>query len=129
MDELPEFRRNVLEVLRQPMEGRMMTISMAKFSIDYPASFMLVAITTTLHAIVNAQINPALMSRYCKLDTSASYLVKNAMERLDFSARAYDRILKVSRTIADLDGSEIIQANHLAEAVNYRNLDRKGWGG
>ena len=207
MDELPEFKRNVLEVLRQPMEGRMMTISRAKFSIDYPASFMLVAsmnpcpcgyynhpsrdcecppgevqkylsrisgplldridiqveVTpvpfqnlseessaesslvirervirarqvqqkryrehTDIHC--NAQISPSLMVRHCELDASGRSLLKTAMEKLDLSARAHDRILKVARTIADLDDAIDIHPRHLAEAINYRNLDRKSWG-
>jgi magnesium chelatase family protein len=207
MDELPEFKRNVLEVLRQPMEGRIMTISRAKFSIDYPASFMLVAsmnpcpcgyynhpsrdcecppgdvqkylsrisgplldridiqvevlpvsftklsdqhpgeTSKTIRQRViaarriqhnrfkdlrkiygNAQIPPNQLHEICKTDSSGMSLLKNAMEKLDLSSRAYDRILKISRTIADLDGSEIIQAYHLAEAINYRNLDRNSWG-
>jgi len=77
----------------------------------------------------NAQMTSKLMNKHCRPDTSGLAILKNAMERLNLSARAYDRILKVSRTIADLDGSENIQAYHLAEAVNYRNLDREGWGG
>ncbi len=208
MDELPEFKRHVLEVLRQPMEGRMMTISRANFSIEYPASFMLVASMNPcpcgyynhperececppgavqkylsrisgplldridIHIEVipvpfqdlsgaagaessrsirqrvirarniqqerfadypdihcNAQINPSLMARHCQPDTSGAALLKNAMERLDLSARAYDRILKVARTIADLEGSGAVRSHHLAEAINYRSLDRKGWGG
>ena len=207
MDELPEFKRNVLEVLRQPMEGRMMTISRAKFTIEYPASFMLVASMNpcpcgyynhperdcvcmpgvvqkylnrisgplldridihievvpvpidklsggepaeTSHKIrervlkarkiqedrfrydagvhCNAQMTSRLMHRYCQPDASGLAILKNAMEKLDLSARAYDRILKVSRTIADLDGSDHVKAYHISEAVNYRNLDREGWG-
>ena len=207
MDELPEFKRNVLEVLRQPMEGRMMTISRANFTIEYPASFMLVASMNpcpcgyynhpdkececppgtvqkylsrisgplldridihievtpvpfqdlseepgaeqsdairervihardiqekryTGHAGIhnNAQISSALMSRYCKPDAAGSSLLRNAMDRLDLSARAYDRILKVSRTIADLDNSASVHSHHLAEAINYRSLDKKTWG-
>ena len=207
MDELPEFKRNVLEVLRQPMEGRMMTISRAKFSIDYPASFMLVASmnpcpcgyynhpsrdcecppgevqkylwrisgplldridiqvevtpvpfqdlasessaepSRTIRERVirarqiqqqrfrdqfdihsNAQMTPALMVRFCQLDPAGRSLLKTAMERLDLSARANDRILKVARTIADLDNAKAIHPRHLAEAINYRNLDRKSWG-
>jgi len=215
MDELPEFRRNVLEVLRQPMEGRMMTISRAKFSIDYPASFMLIAsmnpcpcgyynhptrecdcppgavmkylsrisgplldridihievTPVSFHDLAenpsqplskngimessrdirkrvvsarliqqdryyenqeihcNAQVTPSLMARHCKPNPAGATLLKNAMEKLDLSARAYDRILKVSRTIADLDAAEYILPHHLAEAINYRSLDRKAWG-
>ncbi len=207
MDELPEFRRNVLEVLRQPMEGRMMTISRANFTIEYPASFMLVAsmnpcpcgyynhperecvcipgqVQKYLSRISgplldridiqievtpvpfqdlsqdnvaessklirnrvikardvqkkrfieypdihnNAQISPSLMVHHCRPDTAGAALLKNAMEKLDLSARAYDRILKVARTIADLDGSDGIRPHHLAEAINYRSLDRNSWG-
>jgi magnesium chelatase family protein len=207
MDELPEFRRNVLEVLRQPMEGRIMTISRAKFSIEYPASFMLVAsmnpcpcgyynhpkrmcecppgaVQKYLSRIsgplldridiqievtpvpfqdlardsvaepsrlirervirarqiqqvrfrdhpgihCNAQISPSLMVCHCQPDATGSSLLKNAMERLDLSARANDRILKVARTIADLDEAAEIGPQHLAEAINYRSLDRKSWG-
>jgi magnesium chelatase family protein len=207
MDELPEFKRNVLEVLRQPMEGRMMTISRAKFSIDYPASFMLVAsmnpcpcgyynhpgrdcecppgevqkylsrISGPLldridiqvevlpvsfsmlsdnhlaensqsirdrvlaarktqqlrfkdfpNVFCNAQIPPKLLHQICHPDNPGRNLLKNAMEKFDMSSRAYDRILKLSRTIADLDNAETIRAYHLAEAINYRNLDRNSWG-
>ena len=77
----------------------------------------------------NAQISPSLMIRYHQPDYSGAVLLRNAMERLDLSARAYDRILKVARTIADLEGRESIHPNHLAEAINYRNLDRQNWGG
>ena len=207
MDELPEFRRNVLEVLRQPMEGRTMTISRARYTIDYPASFMLVASMNPcpcgyynhpdrecvcmpgqvqkylnrisgplldridIHIEVvpvpfddmsdqhqaekssvirdrvvsarqiqqermkeingvhsNAQMTPSLLRKFCQPDDAGLALLKNAMEKLDLSARAYYRILKVSRTIADLDGSEFIKPDHLAEAINYRNLDRNSWG-
>jgi magnesium chelatase family protein len=207
MDELPEFKRNVLEVLRQPMEGRMMTISRAKFSIDYPASFMLVAsmnlcpcgyynhpsrececppgavqkylsrisgplldridiqvevlpvpfvklsdhqageksvsirnrvITARIiqqyrfeakpGIYCNAQIPPKLLHEICKPDKTGMSLLKNAIEKHDLSSRAYDRILKLSRTIADLESSESIKAYHMAEAINYRNLDRNSWG-
>lgn len=208
MDELPEFKRHVLEVLRQPMEGRTMTISRANFTIEYPASFMLVASMNPcpcgyynhperececlpgdvqrylsrisgplldridIHIEVtpvpfqdlsqdeytepsasirervvrarniqqerfadhpdihcNAQISSTLMHRHCQPDQTGVSLLKNAMERLDLSARAYDRILKVARSIADLDGSDGVRSHHLAEAINYRSLDRKDWGG
>ena len=207
MDELPEFRRNVLEVLRQPMEGRMMTISRAKFSIDYPASFMLVAsmnpcpcgyynhpsrdcecppgavqkylsrisgplldridiqievlpvpftklsdhhtaessgtirdrvisarsiqqhrFETNPGIYCNAQMPPKILHHICKPDKTGMSLLKNAMEKLDLSSRAFDRILKLSRTIADLESSETIRAYHIAEAINFRNLDRNSWG-
>ncbi len=208
MDELPEFRRNVLEVLRQPMEGRTMTISRARFTIEYPASFMLVASMNPcpcgyynhperecvcmpgqvrkylnrisgplldridIHIEVvpvsfddlsvrqpsekspvirervvrarqiqqermkkipgvhcNAMMTPPLLRKFCHPDDAGMSLLKTAMEKLDLSARAHYRILKVSRTIADLEGSEQVRSRHLAEAINYRNLDREGWGG
>lgn len=77
----------------------------------------------------NAQMSSRLQRIYAVPDKAGSELLKNAMQRLNLSARAYDRILKVSRTIADLDGSENIQPHHIAEAINYRNLDREGWAG
>ncbi len=208
LDELPEFKRNVLEVMRQPLEDRIITISRAKFTVEYPASFMLVASMNPcpcgyynhpdkmcqcgpgmvkkylnrisgplldridIHieiipvpfrelaesrdaeksAVVrdrvirarekqtvrftgsrgiynNAQMNSRLLRKYCRLDEAGSKILRNAMERLGLSARAYDRILKVSRTIADLDGEENILAHHISEAVNYRNLDRENWAG
>lgn len=207
LDELPEFKRNVLEVLRQPMEDRNITISRSKQAIQYPASFMLVAamnpcpcgyynhptvnctcspgsVTKYLNKVsgplldridiqievvpvpfkdlssmrdgepsniirkrvlnarkiqqkrfkdiedihCNAQMSPKMLKEYCKLDESGVNLLKKAMERLGLSARAYDRILKVSRTIADLEESEKIQNSHLAEAIGYRSLDRETWG-
>ena len=207
LDELPEFKHSVLEVMRQPMEDRFVTISRAKMTVDYPANFMMVAAMNpcpcgyynhpdkectckpgmvrqylsrisgplmdridlhvevvpvaykdlsskssgepsavvrkrviqarkiqeeryadypTIHA--NAQMTTQLIQKYCSLDESCRNILKNAMNRLGLSARAYDRILKVSRTIADLDGSENIQPGHLAEAINYRSLDRDNWG-
>jgi len=208
MDELPEFSRNVLEVMRQPLEDRKITISRARFSVDYPASFMLVAamnpcpcgyhnhpdkecvcppgaVQKYLNRIsgplldridiqieivpvpfdkisdskpaelsadickrvvmareiqmnrykkvrgvyCNAQMSSKMLYKYASPDNSGLKLLKTAMERLSLSARAYDRILKVSRTIADLDESENIQAAHLAEAISYRNLDRESWTG
>lgn len=207
LDELPEFKHSVLEVMRQPMEDRFVTISRAKMTVDYPANFMMVAAMNPcpcgyynhpdkectckpgmvrqylsrisgplmdridLHVEVvpvaykdlsskssgepsavvrkrviqarkiqeeryadypaihaNAQMNTQLIQKYCNLDESCRNILKNAMNRLGLSARAYDRILKVSRTIADLDGSENIQTGHLAEAINYRSLDRDNWG-
>ena len=206
LDELPEFKRTVLEVLRQPLEDRVVTVSRARFSIDYPASFMLVASMNPcpcgfynhpekdcvcgagivqkylnkisgplldridIHIEVtpvpfrelselksseksekirdrvikareiqenrykdnqgiycNAQINSRILREVCQIDNAGSLLLKTAMERLDLSARAYDRILKVSRTIADLDGSTDIKSEHLAEAIHYRSLDRESW--
>lgn len=207
LDELPEFRRQVLEVLRQPMEERRVTISRAKMSVDYPASFMLVAAmnpcpcgyynhptvectcpagavkkymnkvsgplldridiqievipvpfrdlatmkpgesSATIRERViaarkiqeerfreypgihcNAQMNTKLFHKYCVLDAESQELMKNAMESLGLSARAYDRILKVARTIADLDHSENINSTHLSEAILFRSLDRDSWG-
>jgi magnesium chelatase family protein len=77
----------------------------------------------------NAQLTPALMREHCRINEEGSQLLKNAMEKLGLSARAYDRILKVSRTIADLDGCKNIESHHLAEAINYRSLDRDNWAG
>lgn len=206
LDELPEFKREVLEVMRQPLEDREVTISRAKFTITYPSSFMLVAsmnpspggyfndpdapISTSPaemqrymnkisgplldridihievtpvpfeklaetrkaessveirkrvtqariiqterfkdfeHIHYNAQMSSKLIREYCALDEMSLNLLKTAMERLNLSARAYDRILKVSRTIADLEQSYSIQSHHIAEAIQYRSLDREGW--
>ena len=208
LDELPEFNRSVLEVMRQPLEDRNITISRAKFTVEYPASFMLVSAmnpcpcgyynhperscvcapgtvqkylnkisgplldridihieivpvpfdkisdrTPAEHSseiskrviearaiqeerfknidgiYCNAQMTSKLLNKYALPDKSGMQLMKTAMERLNLSARAYDRILKVSRTIADLEKSEHVQPNHLAEAINYRNLDRETWAG
>jgi magnesium chelatase family protein len=208
LDELPEFKRSVLEVMRQPLEDRVITISRAKSTVDYPASFMLVASmnpcpcgfhnhpekdcmcspgmvqkylnrisgplldridihievvpvkydklsdqgTIEKSAVVrervvraraiqahrfssingiysNAQMSSSMQRRYCQLDEAGGRLLKTAMELRGLSARAYDRILKVARTIADLAESENIGAEHISEAINYRNLDREGWAG
>lgn len=208
LDELPEFKRTVLEVMRQPLEERRVTISRAKSTIDYPASFMLVASMNPcpcgfynhpekdcicgsgvvqrylskisgplldridLHVEVtpvnfselssdrpaekskairervsagreiqitrfedredvfcNAQMSPNMVRNICKINDAGQALLKQAMEKLGLSARAYDRILKVSRTIADLAQSEEIELEHLAEAIHYRSLDREGWAG
>lgn len=205
LDELPEFKRSVLEVLRQPLEERKITISRSKSSVDYPASFMLVASmnpcpcgfhnhptkpcvctsaqiqkylnkisgplldridihievvpvpfeklsqqpvsdsSATIRARVeaarmrqaerfistgiycNAQMTSRQIAEYCILGRESVELLKQAMDRMNLSARAYDRILKVSRTIADLAGVENIEASHVAEAIQYRTLDRAGW--
>ncbi|GAA4045320.1 YifB family Mg chelatase-like AAA ATPase [Flavobacterium chungnamense] len=206
LDELPEFKREVLEVMRQPLEDREVTISRAKFTITYPSSFMLVASMNPspggyfndpdapqsssphemqrymskisgplldridIHIEVtpvpfdkltetrksessieirkrvtaareiqskrfetfdnihyNAQMNSKQIREYCALDEASLQLLKTAMERLNLSARAFDRILKVARTIADLENSEIVVSNHIAEAIQYRSLDRDGW--
>jgi magnesium chelatase family protein len=207
LDELPEFKRTVLEVMRQPMEERKVTISRAKVALDFPASFMLVASMNPcpcgffnhpdkecccppgavqkylnkvsgplldridLHVEVtpvafnelsgvqiseksldirervikarlvqakryqqqqgvyaNAQMSSRQLKEICIIGNSGQLLIKTAMEKLNLSARAYDRILKVSRTIADLAGSDNIEPQHLAEAIQYRSLDREGWG-
>ena len=207
LDELPEFNRSVLEVMRQPLEDRRITISRARFAVEYPASFMLVAsmnpcpcgyynhptrpclcpagavqkytnrisgplldridiqieiapvpfeklatlkqseTSETVRARVvnarniqaarfegvtgvycNAQMESKQLRAFAMPDSAGSELLKQAMQRLNLSARAYDRILKVSRTIADLDNSTHILSKHLAEAINYRNLDRETWG-
>lgn len=206
-DELPEFNRSVLEMLRQPLEDRHITIARAKYSIDYPANFMMVAsmnpcpcgyynhptkpcvcspsqvqkylnkisgplldridiqveitpvpfdeltksapseCSVTIRDRVmrarqiqqqrfanepgihsNAQMTPRLLQKYAQLDERGKAMLQNAMERLNLSARAYDRILKVARTIADLDGSDTILSMHIAEAISYRSLDRENWG-
>jgi magnesium chelatase family protein len=208
LDELPEFKRTVLEVMRQPLEDRVITVSRAKFSVEYPASFMLVASmnpcpcgfynhpektcvcppgvvqkylnkisgplldridihvevtpvsfkelaeeriseksTSVRERVVqareiqelryrtnegihcNAQMSSKQLREICRIDEAGNDLLKTAMERLGLSARAYDRILKVARTIADLDDAEKIETNHLAEAIQYRSLDREGWAG
>ncbi|MFV9482558.1 YifB family Mg chelatase-like AAA ATPase [Christiangramia sp. ASW11-125] len=206
LDELPEFKRSVLEVMRQPLEDREVTISRARFTVTYPSSFMLVASMNPspggyfndpdapvsssayemqrylgkisgplldridIHIEVtpvpfdklseerkgessksirervskarsiqserfldlenvhyNAQIGPRQIREHCQLDDASKTLLKTAMEKLNLSARAYDRILKVSRTIADLAGSSQIQGEHISEAIQYRSLDREGW--
>ncbi len=208
LDELPEFKRTVLEVMRQPLEDRTISISRAKFAVDYPASFMMVAsmnpcpcgyynhpdkecvcapgvvqkylnrisgplmdridihievvpvsfeqlseqqeaepssvirervekarqiqsrrFEDTQNVHCNAQMDTRQLHQYVQLDTDGETLLKNAMKRMDLSARAYDRILKVARTIADLDNSERVLSNHLAEAIQYRSLDRNSWAG
>lgn len=208
LDELPEFKRTVLEVMRQPLEDRKVSISRAKFSVEYPASFMLVASMNPcpcgfynhpekdcvcapgvvqkylskisgplldridLHVEVtpvnfselsssrlaeksdlirervmkaravqdarfaeleeihaNAQMSANMVRNICQIDEQGRSLIKQAMEKLGLSARAYDRILKVARTIADLADSEDIEIEHLAEAIHYRSLDRESWAG
>jgi magnesium chelatase family protein len=207
LDELPEFNRSVIEVLRQPMEEGIVSIARAKMSLQFPARFMLMAsmnpcpcgfynhpqkeclcspssIQKYMHKIsgplldridlhievapvvyeelrandpldtseiiakrikkareiqgqrfkmeeglyTNAQMNSVQLKKYCVLSNSAESLLKNAMVKFQLSARAFDRILKVSRSIADLAGSESIQISHLSEAIQYRNLDRSNWG-
>jgi magnesium chelatase family protein len=208
LDELPEFKRTVLEVMRQPLEDRQVTISRAKFTVDFPANFMLVASMNPcpcgyynhpekecvcppgtvqrymnkisgplldridLHVEVtpvsfeaiaanrknegsqeirvrvvkareiqtrrfienqeifcNAMMPSQMVKDICQLSEPGKVLLKTAMERLGLSARAYDRILKVSRTIADLSSSADIKIEHIAEAIQYRSLDREGWAG
>lgn len=206
LDELPEFKRSVLEVMRQPLEDRKVLISRSRLSVEYPASFMLIAAMNPcpcgfhnhpdkecictpnlvqkylskisgplmdridLHVEVtpvnfqdlssrqpaekskvirervikarkiqdarfkghsdlhyNAQMNPRMVRKICEISSESVSLIKMAMQKLGLSARAYDRILKVSRTIADLAGSKIIEQEHLAEAIHYRSLDRDNW--
>lgn len=207
LDELPEFKRQVLEVMRQPLEDRCVTISRSQYTVEFPASFMFVAamnpcpcgnynhptIVCTckpgevqnylgkvsgplmdridLHVEVvpvsheelasnkpvekstdirkrvvaareiqkkrfqnhidifcNAQMTSRMVRQHCVIDEAGQQLLKNAMDHLGLSARAYDRILKVARTIADLDGSPEIETGHLSEAINFRSLDRDNWG-
>jgi magnesium chelatase family protein len=207
LDELPEFKRSVLEVLRQPMEARTISISRSKFTVDYPASFTLVASMNPcpcgyythpekdcvcspnavqnylnkisgplldridLHIDVkpidyqdlsdirpqesseeilervvvarqiqteryqespdthcNAQMSSQHLQQYCQLDKASQLLLKRAMEHFQLSARAYDRILKVARTVADLAGKPKILAQHIAEAIQFRSLDKQNWG-
>lgn len=207
LDELPEFKRSALEVMRQPLEDRKISVSRAKFSVEYPANFMLIAsmnpcpcgyythptkecsctgqtiqrylskisgplldridihievIPVELEKITgtqqgeptkdirervirarniqnerfspypgihsNAQMNSALLRKFCPLDTQCISLLKIAMQKFGLSARAYDRIIKLSRTIADLAGTGQITPHHIAEAIQYRCLDREAWG-
>jgi magnesium chelatase family protein len=206
LDEMPEFGRNVLEVLRQPLEDRHITISRAKYSVDYPARFTLIAsmnpcpcgyynhptkeCTCSAAAVhrymshisgplmdridihievvpvslaemssegraessaeirkrviaarniqlqrfegldihCNAMMNSAMLRKFAPLDKSCSTLLESAMERLNLSARAYDRIIKVARTIADLEAKEHIEPQHISEAIGFRSLDRDNWG-
>ena len=206
LDELPEFNKSTLEVLRQPLEDRKITISRAKYTVEYPCSFMFVASMNpcpcgyygdpTHHCVCtpgqiqrymnkisgplldridlqvecqalsyndlakaptgessstirervlkarsiqekrflgikgvhcNAQMTERMIHQYAEPDESSLDLLRMAMEQLKLSARAYNRILKVARTIADLEGSEKVQSQHIAEAVGYRNLDRSDW--
>ncbi len=206
LDELPEFKRTVLEVMRQPLEDRKVTISRARITVDFPANFMLIAsmnpcpcgyynhpdkecvcgpgvvkrylnrisgplldridlhveVTpvsydeltgierpkltssalaeqveraraiqaerfTDLSIHANAQMPSRMVRELCQIDQAGTLLVKRAMEKLQLSARAYDRILKVARTAADLEGCAGIQTAHLAEAIHFRNLDREHW--
>ena len=208
LDELPEFQRSVLEVMRQPLEDRVVTISRARMSVEYPSSFMLISSMNPcpcgfynhpekdcvcapgvvqkylnkisgplldridIHVEVtpvpineladfspaeksedvrkrviaarekqverfkekadvhcNAMMGTKLLKQVCKIDEAGKNMLKKATDRLGLSARAFDRILKVSRTIADLEGSENIQSGHLAEAIQYRSLDRQNWAG
>jgi magnesium chelatase family protein len=208
LDELPEFKRQVLEVMRQPLEDRRITISRAKFSVEYPASLMLVTsmnpcpcgyynhpskecvcapgmvqkylnkisgplldridihlevvpvpfrklsetqetepssairdrvirareiqserFAHTDGVFCNAQMSSKMIRQYVELDETCTSLLKTAMEKLGLSARAYDRILRVARTIADLEESPTVESHHLSEAIQYRSLDRESWGG
>jgi magnesium chelatase family protein len=208
LDELPEYKRSVLEVMRQPLEDRQVTISRAKFTVEYPAGFMLIAAMNPcpcgyynhpekdcvcgagvvqnylnkisgplldridLHVEVtpvsfdelahdipaegsqdirervvnarlvqeerfaeevgvhcNAQMGSKELRKHCQINEAGNAILKKAMDSLGLSARAYDRILKVARTIADLEKSENIETAHLAEAIHFRNLDRENWAG
>lgn len=208
LDELPEFKRSVLEVMRQPLEDRKVTIARAKASVDYPASFMLIAAMNPCpcgyynhpekecvcgpgvvqkylskvsgplldridlhvevtpvnfdelsslrksedsetirirvikaremqsrrfadhpHIHANAQMSPQMVRDVCTITDAGQLLLKKAMGKLGLSARAYDRILKVARTIADLGLSDDIKLEHLAEAIHFRSLDRENWAG
>lgn len=207
LDEFPEFNRSVLEVMRQPLEDRRISICRARYSIDYPAGFMLVAsmnpcpcgyynhptkectcapgavqrylgrisgplldridiqveimpvpfeelssqrdgeasksirervvearhIQSARYAgtpgvFCNAQMTSKMLAEHARPDSEGLDMLRMAMERFDMSARAYDRILKVARTIADLDKSTEVKSHHIAEAISYRNLDRSNWG-
>ncbi len=205
LDEIPEFKRDILELMREPLEDGKITISRVNSTITYPSKFMLIAsmnpcpcgyygskdrecnctneqiskymsrisgplldridIHIEVHGVkyddlsndkasesseeikkrvnnartiqlnrykndgifCNSELSPELIKKYCKLDKDCSELLKNAFEKLGFSARAHDRVLKLARTIADLDNSKNINKKHLAEAIQYRNLDRKYW--
>jgi magnesium chelatase family protein len=208
LDELPEFKRTVLEVMRQPLEERHVTISRSRFSVEFPSNFMLVAsmnpcpcgyfnhpekscscgpgvvqkylnkvsgplldridiqlevtpvsfeklhssapaesseqirvrvqkareiqkerYNEQLHVYSNAQMDNKMLQRYCVLDPAGKAILQSAMQRLKLSARAYNRVLKVARTIADMDDGKNIKPEHIAEAIQYRNLDRETWGG
>ena len=206
MDEIAEFNKNTLEVLRGPLEDRIVTISRVNASITYPANFMFVAsmnpcpcgyygsknkectctpqmiskymgkisgplldridICTEVSPVEykkldsseqiessekikervnnarkiqlerykdtkvfsNSELTPKLMDKYCKLDKKGKQVLESAFDKLNLSARAYGRILKVARTIADLDRNENIEVKHIAEAIQYRSIDRKYWG-
>ena len=207
LDELTEFQRTVLEVMRQPLEDRKITVSRARYSVDYPANFMLVAsmnpcpcgyynhptkecscTASSIHRYMskisgplldridihlevvpvelekitgkqdaessdiirqrviaarniqtnrfknypgihcNAQMNPTLIKKFCPLNNQCISLLKLAMQKFGLSARAYDRIIKLSRTIADLADSPEITPQHIAEAIQYRSLDKENWG-
>ncbi len=125
-DELPEFKRSVLEVMR-PLEDRKGEGSaVIRQRVVAARALQTNRFEQEQGLHYNAQMNTRQIRTYCKLDKGSQELLKNAMERLNLSARAYDRILKVSRTIADLEQSASIQGEHIAEAIQYRSFDREG---
>ncbi len=151
LDELPEFKRSALEVMRQPLEDGKVTVSRAAGSVTFPSEFMLVAAMNPCpcgyfgdlkrecrcgptqvqryrqRVYCNARMATRHLKQHCKLTRDSQELIRVAMNELNLSARAYDRILKVSRTIADLDGKTEISAEHVSEAIQYRTFDRTLW--
>ena len=132
LDELPEYNRNAMEVLRQPLEDLSSTRRAESSEVIRARVNAARKIQNERYAgtgiTCNAMLTPAMIQQYCVLTDGAKLLLKNAFEKMGLSARAYDRILKVARTIADLDKSENIDTKHIAEALQYRSLDRKYWG-
>ena len=128
LDEMPELSRSVLEVLRQPLEDRKITISRARnIQTERFSSLPLGEGGGRGRIHCNAQMTEKMLHQFAEPDAASLDMLRMAMERLKLSARAYSRILKVARTIADLAGSEKVEAMHIAEAIGYRNLDRGDW--